>query len=207
MPTAPLQTFGAQPGQNLIDTQINPTGTDRMAIAKQYFDEMQQAGAPAYEAALRSATQREAANGGLGSGQLNTTFGNLALQRAQNLDSLQKQLQTAATEGTIQDRQQAQDALRQERAYQNALQVQALQQQLAEIQLQQNIATQKASYLGSYNPNSNIAGAQAYQSQADALMKSLQDMLRASSVNTNTQPPPPPAPINIPTDFPQAYTP
>lgn len=84
---------------------------NRLQLAETAFDTFAKSTAPQYTADLRQATQQAAGAGNLGSGNLRTTYGNLANQRALALDTEKSNLINQATSATIQD-QQAQDATR-----------------------------------------------------------------------------------------------
>ena len=103
-------------------SSILPTDqVDRQKLAESRFNTFNQATDPAYQASLRSATQRGAASGTMGSGMLNTDYGNLALQRGRDLDSQKSMLMQNALEGSIGDSRNNRDEYRGERGYQNGL--------------------------------------------------------------------------------------
>ncbi len=83
------------------------TGTpqNRLQLAQTAFDTFANSTAPQYQADLRSATQQAAGNGQEGSGQIRTTYGNLANQRALALDTERQNLINSAITGTIADQQ------------------------------------------------------------------------------------------------------
>lgn len=115
-------TFG--PSQNMLNAQIAPTtdprlagtqgmvdsqaqklatGPDRFQLAQNQFKTFADQTDPAYQASIRSATQKAAANGAIGSGMLGTDYGNLALQRTRDLSNERDSLFNNALEGTIGD--------------------------------------------------------------------------------------------------------
>lgn len=113
-------------GGSLRGSSVLPTSdVDRQALAQSRFDTSAKASAPAYEAAIRSATQHAAANGAVGSGELGTTYGNLALQRTRDLDTQRATLNADALEGSIGDARSNRAEVRGERGYENGLEGQA----------------------------------------------------------------------------------
>ncbi len=80
---------------------------NRLQLATTAADTFAKSTAPQYAADLRLATQKAAGAGNLGSGELRTTYGNLANQRALALDTEKSNLINAATTGTIADQQAA----------------------------------------------------------------------------------------------------
>lgn len=162
VPGAATSSFG--PGNDLRGSQITPTtdprlagtqgavdaqagklanGPDRFQIAQDRFKTYNDATDPAFQASIRSATQHAAANGAVGSGELGTDYGNLALAHTRDLANERSNLFSNALEGTIGDtranvgllsglegQQYGQDAnnraeLRGERGYQNGMEQQA----------------------------------------------------------------------------------
>lgn len=161
---APVGSTQFGPGNDLRSTQINPgasprlagvqgqvdtaanklaSGPDRFGIAQDRFKTFAEQTDPAYQASLRSATQKAAANGAVGSGMLSTDYGNLDLARERQLSGERSSLFSNALEGTIGDtranvgllsglegQQYGQEAgarneLRGERGYQTGLEDQA----------------------------------------------------------------------------------
>jgi hypothetical protein len=97
-------------GQRLNETQgavdsaaSGLAGVDRTKLAQQMFDTFAQSTQPAYDASLRDATRYAAGAGRIGSGDLRTSYGNLANQRNQQLSTAQQQLTENALEGSIGD--------------------------------------------------------------------------------------------------------
>ncbi len=147
------------PQSNLIGAQIAPGQTDRMGIARDYFNQFAEATNPAYEHAIRTATQHAAANGRMGSGMLTTDYGNLADNRTRNLDLMQRGLLTDATQASIGDAQNNRHELRTERGYQNDQSQQAIQNAIQQILLQMNIGNAQLNYGESGNPANILLGA------------------------------------------------
>lgn len=111
-PSANLTATGA-PATAPLPTEYpsapSTTGTpqNRLQLATTAFDTFAKSTAPQYTADLREATQKAAGAGALGSGQLRTTYGNLANQRALALDTERSNLINSATAATIGDQQAA----------------------------------------------------------------------------------------------------
>lgn len=80
---------------------------NRLALAEKAFNTFSTSTAPQYQADLRLATQKAAGAGNLGSGQLRTSYGNLANQRALSLDTQRDKLINDAVTGTIEDQRYA----------------------------------------------------------------------------------------------------
>jgi hypothetical protein len=76
---------------------------DRVALAKQAFNTFKSETDPAYAATMQDAARYGAAGGQVGSGQLRTRFGDLALQRSRDLQNEEDGLVQNATQGSIQD--------------------------------------------------------------------------------------------------------
>jgi hypothetical protein len=147
--------------QSMVDQATGKlAAVDRTKLAEDMFGQFSEATDPAYAAALRRATQVGAGAGRVGSGMLRTTYGDLASQRAQQLDLAKRGFMSSALEGSIQDQFNKQRALsglegqlfgqeqsqrgelRGERGYQGGLEEQsyerALQQYLTEQQQQRD---------------------------------------------------------------------
>lgn len=177
VPGATVAPFG--PGQDMRYQSVLPTGTDRVGLAQQYFDQFAESTNPAYEQTLRAATQRAAANGTLGSGMLTNTYGDVASQRAQSLDLARRGFLTDALQGSIADQVGNRNELRQERDYQSGVSnnaiAQEIQRLLVEDQLGGNNFNRQldlARTLGGLgyagNPDSTLLGAAGnYQNSAN----------------------------------------
>ncbi len=117
---APGLTLAGQPQQpgQAGGTPPSPQGTanipaptvaapsapvDRLKLATDTFNTSAASTDPAYQQSLREATSTAAGAGQLGSGQLRTSIGDLALARGQELDTMRKQLVNDATTGSIAD--------------------------------------------------------------------------------------------------------
>ena len=108
-PPIPLASQGsAQNVQDLLDQAVNKLGTvDRTQLGQDMFNQFAKESKPVYDAALRSAAQEGAAAGRVGSGGLRERFGNLALDRAQQLQNAQQDFMNQALGGSISDTQNA----------------------------------------------------------------------------------------------------
>jgi hypothetical protein len=90
--------------QSAVDTASQSlANVDRTKLAQSMFDTFAQSSNPAYEASLRDATRSAAGAGRIGSGQLRTSYGNLANQRNLQLDTAKQQFMQDALEGSIGD--------------------------------------------------------------------------------------------------------
>ncbi len=178
VPGADVLPFG--PGNDLrFDAILPDAGVNRLDLANQYFDQFQEASNPAYEQALREATQRAAANGILGSGMLTNTYGDVATQRAHDLDLARRGFLTDALQGTIQDAINNRAELRGERGYQTDQARQAVQDEIQRILLESQLGNQSfnqqldlAQLLGQLgfagNPDDALlTGSSQQQAQAD----------------------------------------
>lgn len=191
LPTLPgtsVQPFG--PGNDLrFDAVLPSPDVNRLDLANQYFDQYAESTDPAYQQALRQATQRAAANGIIGSGMLTNTYGDVATQRAQALDLARRGFLTDALQGTIQDAINNRNEVRTERDYQTQQAQQAIQDQITQLLLQDQLGgndferqLQLAQILGNLgyqgNPgNTLLAGSQSQQQSADQLYQMLGQLL------------------------------
>ena len=90
--------------RGLVDTAAGGlANVDRVALAKDMFNTFKSESDPAYQADLRDAMRFGAAGGQVGSGQLRTRFGDLALQRGRDLQNEEDKLIQGATQGSIAD--------------------------------------------------------------------------------------------------------
>ena len=133
------QTTAVTPENALTNQQISVAPTaDRFALAQQKMLDFVNQSNPAYQAALREATQRSAAAGGLGSGMLRTSYGNAELARENQMNTARNQFLTNALEGTIGDAYKNADLATQQQGFQNTQQQDAFRNQI----LQQELANQ-----------------------------------------------------------------
>ena len=140
--------------QSLVDKAAQGlAGVDRVQLAKDMFKTFASEADPVYQASLRDAMHAGAAGGQVGSGQLRTHFGDLALQHARDLQNEQDRLIQGATEGSIADQfnklgalsglagqqfgegAQTRNELRNERGYQGSLDQQAFERAMQGYEL------------------------------------------------------------------------
>jgi hypothetical protein len=200
--------------QGLVDSSASTLGNvDRTQIAQQLFDQFNTSTAPAYQAALRSATQAAAGTGRIGSGMLRTSYGDLANQRDQQLQTAQQGFMTDALNGTIQDNLNNVNALSglegqqfgeqttnnnqldQQQQNQNSLEEQAFDRALEQYQLQQQSTQQQfnngvtLTNLGSSgNPADYITQMAAQLGVDPSALASLASQLGSSSVTSPSTP-------------------
>jgi len=130
------QTSVVTPENALTGQQISVAPTaDRFALAQQKLSDFVNQSNPAYQAALREATQRSAAAGGLGSGMLRTSYGNAELARENQLNTTRNQFLTDALQGTIGDAYQNAQIAAQQQGFQNQQQQQAFANAMAQQEL------------------------------------------------------------------------
>ena len=130
------QTSAVTPENALTGQQISVAPTaDRFALAQQKLSDFVNQSNPAYQAALREATQRSAAAGGLGSGMLRTSYGNAELARENQLNTTRNQFLTDALQGTIGDAYQNAQIAAQQQGFQNQQQQQAFANAMAQQEL------------------------------------------------------------------------
>jgi len=130
------------PVKDLRNVQITPGAMlDRFALANQQFDTFANATSPQYQAALRDATRAAAGAGRLGSGMLRTSYGDLANQRNQQLDTQRENLFQNALLGSVNDAQtQFQDLLQSQNQL-SGMQNQAFNQGVTGAQLQEALTS------------------------------------------------------------------
>lgn len=158
-PTPQPQGYNLTP-QSLVGQTITPNqSTDRYGIAQQQFQNFADQSNPAYASALKQATSAGAGAGQLGSGQLRTSYGNLANQRNQQLQQAQTGFLTDALNGSIQDAYNNVGIAQQQQQYQAGQNQQNFGNNLATVQqnqanqgqaFNQNLAQQQ---LGLYGQN------------------------------------------------------
>lgn len=119
-PTVPgVSTSPLDPNGGLLNASILPDANapDRVKLAQTEFQNYLDQQLPEYQAKLRGAFSDNAAMGRLGSGQLATSIGDLDLAAQRDANAKMSDLTTAATTGTIADRQQALANAKDERNY------------------------------------------------------------------------------------------
>lgn len=117
---------------SLVNSTITPgAGVDRFAIAKSRLADFTANEALQYKADLDQANRYGAASGVEGSGQLNTTYGNIADTHARSLQSEQDTVFNDALEGSIADAYQDINIAQQQQGFQATQQQTAFAQQMA----------------------------------------------------------------------------
>lgn len=135
--------------QSLVGQAITPNqGVDRYGIAQQQFQNFADQSNPVYAGALKQATSAGAAAGNLGSGQLRTSYGDLANQRNQQLQQAQSGFLTDALNGSIQDAYNNVGIAQQQQQYQAGQNQQQFGNNLATVQ--QNQANQGQAFNQNY---------------------------------------------------------
>jgi hypothetical protein len=114
-------------------------GADRFKIAGDQWDAFQKSTAPQYEADQRSAMRRAAAGGALGSGMLQTSLGDLSLNRANALDAQKQNFLSEALKGTIADQFGDVGIAQQQQGFQQGQQQQAFGNEVTREQLQESL--------------------------------------------------------------------
>jgi len=174
------------PKNDLRGQQITPgASVDRFKLAGQQFGTFANSTQSAFDAALRDANRAAAATGRLGSGMLRTSFGDLANQRNQQLQTSRDTLFQNALLGSVQDAQQNFNNLLAERAFQEGAQNQAFNQAITGIQTQDqltNSAFNRAYQQNIAGQSGNPYDAQLLQAQIlgqQGGIQSLLDLMKA----------------------------
>ncbi len=138
---------GVQAGNtNYLGSTIAPTSlNDPVQMAQQAFQTFQAASQPAYDKALRDATQQAAGAGQLGSGQLRSSLGDVAQQQQLALDTEQQTLLQNALQQENQNTYQNVGIAQQQQGFQAQQQATAEQDALARA----NLGLQATTGLGS----------------------------------------------------------
>ncbi len=200
VPTEPVPATPAGPGLGPTLTPTDPnnplttqtigagTGMNRFDLAKQQFDTFVQGTSPAYQASLRDANRAGAAAGGLGSGQLRTSIGDLANTRANALDVKEKQTFQDALLGSVDDarfatglteRQQGFQSEQQQRAFENELRRLGFDDQMLNSAFGRALQTWMAGQAGGTGSDTVLAGANRTSTQAAGGQDALGDLIRA----------------------------
>lgn len=169
-------TSNVGPGStaNYLGTTIQPgPATDRLALAKSNFETYSKATDPAYQKSLRDATAKAAGVGQLGSGQLRTSYGDLAANRALQLDTQKQNFLDEATKGAIEDAYKNVGIAQQQQGFQAQQQAAAEAQRiasggltLAERQADTGNKLAEGALTGSYDGTQTLAAKQGADSQA-----------------------------------------
>lgn len=193
----PLPVQGLGPGA--AGTPTNPANpltqqtlsraptADRFQLAQDRFQQFTEQTSPAYQAALRDATRMGAAAGGLGSGQLRTSIGDLAAQRDLNLRTNERGFLTDALEGTIADSFGDVGIAQQQQGFQNQQQQQAFENELRRIGFTEDminsafgrgLATWNAGQAGGTGSGTGLAVGGNTQAGGDAALDALMGLIR-----------------------------
>lgn len=157
-------------------------GVDRFAVANQAYNDFIAQTDPSYQAVLRDANRMAAAGGGLGSGMLRTSLGNLADQRATALQTERSGLFRDALLGSVDDARYATGVAQQQQGFQSGQQDQAFNQAL-----QRWLAGQQ----GGTGSGTVLSGANQAGGNAQAATEALRQWLgaRAASPSSPATPP------------------
>ena len=153
-PTAPAGPGGVtltptDPNDPLTNKTITPGSlADRFKLAQERFATFANSTEPAYQAALRDANRMGAAQGRLGSGDLRTSFGDLALNRSRDLMNSRDNLFQNALEGTIGDAWNGIGLAERQQSFQNQQQRDAFERMLQQFYAGQAGGTGSASQAG-----------------------------------------------------------
>lgn len=194
-PNAQTQQSGNQLS-GLASAMSNPNVYQQAALGS--FNTFAQQTDPAYQASIRAATAAAAANGGIGSGALSTSYGNLANQRNLQLEGMQQTAQQNALTGQAQYQLQQIGALQgvnaqqfgqgaaqtqqldQQQQNQNQLQQQAIQNAMNQTTLEGQLQNQN------FNQNLGLAefGYSGNPAQTDASLASGYGAMGQNQANT-----------------------
>jgi len=137
------------PNDSLTTKTITPGSlADRFKLAQDRFATFANSTEPAYQAALRDANRMGAAQGRLGSGDLRTSFGDLAQGRSRDLMNSRDNLFQNALEGTIGDTWNGIGLAERQQGFQNQQQQQAFERMLQQFYAGQAGGTGSASQTG-----------------------------------------------------------
>ena len=150
-PAAPGQVTltPTDPNDSLTTKTITPGSlADRFKLAQDRFATFANSTEPAYQAALRDANRMGAAQGRLGSGDLRTSFGDLAQGRSRDLMNSRDNLFQNALEGTIGDTWNGIGLAERQQSFQNQQQRDAFERMLQQFYAGQAGGTGSASQAG-----------------------------------------------------------
>ena len=137
------------PNDSLTTKTITPGSlADRFKLAQDRFATFANSSEPAYQAALRDANRMGAAQGRLGSGDLRTSFGDLAQGRSRDLMNSRDNLFQNALEGTIGDTWNGIGLAERQQSFQNQQQRDAFERMLQQFYAGQAGGTGSASQTG-----------------------------------------------------------
>lgn len=222
-PSAPAPTPAPPPAAGGSPVALTPTNpdnpltsqtigagqlADRFALAQQKYDQFVQSTDPSYQAALRDAKRAGAAAGGLGSGQLRTSIGDLAGQRANAMDVQRQGAFTDAMGGSIDDawksiglaeRQQGFQNTQQQQAFANELRRMGFDDDLLNSEVGRALQVYMAGQTGGTGSGTAMQGAQGIGNQGQDAMDALMQLIRGrAAAPTGAPRAPTPAPEPYP---------
>lgn len=168
---APFTTTPTNPNNALsAQTIAAGPGVDRFAVAQEKYDTFVKGTDPSYQAALRDASRRGAAMGGIGSGQLRSTFGDLATDRTNAIGNERSKLFTDALLGSVDDGRFATGVAQQQQGSQIGQQNDAFNRSLQQWMAGQSGGTGSGTALSGANAAGNgsqdaLAALQAWYAQ------------------------------------------
>lgn len=198
-PTNPANPLTAQ-------TISRAPTADRFQLAQDRYQQFIEQTSPAYQAANRDALRAGAAAGGLGSGQLRTSLGDLANQRDLNMRTAERGFLTDALEGTIADSFGDVAIGQQQQGFQNQQQQQAFENELRRIGFTEdminsafgrNQAMWNAGQAGGTGSGTGLAVGGNTQAGGDTAIEALMNLIRNQGA-AGTTPPFNPAAGSIP---------
>lgn len=170
---------------------------DRFQLAQDRFKTFTDQTAPAYQAALRDANRYGAAAGGLGSGQLRTSLGDLGAQRDLNLRTAERGFLTDALEGTIADsfgdvaigqQQQGFQNQQEQQAFENELRRIGFSEDMINSAFNRNLAQWNAGQAGGTGSGTGLAVGGNTQATGDAALDALMGLIRNQGASGTTPP-------------------
>lgn len=172
-------------------------GVDRLKLANDVFESSAKASDPYYQKTLRDANSAAGANGQLGSGELRTSLGDAASNRALNLDTLRSGLMHDATSGSIEDQYKNIGIAQQQQGFQSGQQQTAFNQATTQAQLEEALrsgdfsrAAQMLALGNAGNPSDTaLSLANSYGQQAGAAGNAVSSLVGNSVRNNNTTTP------------------
>ena len=185
---SPVSLTPTNPENPLTAQTITPgQGADRFALAQQKYDQFVQSTDPSYQAALRDAKRAGAAAGGLGSGQLRTSIGDLAGQRANAMDVQRQGVFTDASGGSIDDawksiglseRQQGFQNTQQQQAFENELRRVGFSEDMINSAFNRGLQSWQAGQAGGTGSGTMQSGASNYAGQGQDALEALNNLIR-----------------------------
>lgn len=137
-PLVPFTTTPTDPNNPLTSQTIGAgPGLDRFQVAKAQFDNFVRGSDPAYQAALRDAKRVGAAAGGLGSGMLRTSIGDLGNQRSLAMDVRGDELFNTALLGSVDDARFSTGLAERQQGFQQGQQDRAFGNEATRIQIEE----------------------------------------------------------------------